>query len=94
MAADSTQTLISKPGRCRAKPCDPVVVAYGHYPLPVIAEPETKPWDAWGRGKAAKIGSLLRVLLHHNVSAYLSGHLHAAFGQRLHRLHDVPTGGD
>ncbi len=33
-----------------------------------------------------------QVLAEHNVSAYLTGHLHGAFGQRLHRLHATPAG--
>lgn len=71
-----------------------MLVVYGHYPLPLIAEPETKPWQGRvARAAPAKIGSLLQVLTHHNVSAYLSGHLHGAFGQRLHRLHKMPSGG-
>lgn len=31
--------------------------------------------------------TLPEVLQRHGTAAYLSGHLHAAFGQRLHRLH-------
>lgn len=78
---------------CRSGGCNPVIVVYGHYPLPLIAEPDTKPWQDRAAAAPLKTGSLLQVLTRHNVSAYLSGHLHGAFGQRLHRLHKVPTGG-
>jgi len=38
--------------------------------------------------------SLRGVLLHHNVTAYLNGHLHSAFGNKLHRMHrNGATGG-
>lgn len=36
---------------------------------------------------------LSQLLAQHNVSAVFSGHLHSAFGQRLHRLHATPSGG-
>ena len=73
---------------------------YGHYPLPVIAEPDTKPWQGFGGVGRARTGSraeqqapLLEVLHRHGVAAYLCGHLHSAFGPRLHRLHAAPGGG-
>ena len=78
---------------CRTPACQkftqPSLVVYGHYPLPVIEEPETKPWVRPAKGAEAldNQGSLLEVLTGQNVSAYLSGHLHAAFGQRVHRMH-------
>lgn len=73
---------------------------YGHYPLPIVAEPDTRPWQGFG-GVAKVVGGayaghqapLLQVLSGHNVSAYLCGHLHGAFGPRLHRLHAAPDGG-
>ncbi|EIE20379.1 Metallo-dependent phosphatase [Coccomyxa subellipsoidea C-169] len=75
----------------RSQGCSPALVTYGHYPLPVIAEPDTKPWSGQGDSRA-RTGSLLDVLTQHGVSAYLSGHLHAVFGQRVHRLHRAPDG--
>lgn len=79
---------------CRTRECNPPVIVYGHYPLPTIQEPETKPWVAPAMGRQRpQQDDLLRVLTRHNVSAYLSGHLHAAFGQRVHRLHRTPTNG-
>jgi hypothetical protein len=36
---------------------------------------------------------LPQLLADHGVAAVLSGHLHSAFGQRLHRLHPTPAGG-
>lgn len=70
-------------------------MTYGHYPLPVIAEPDTKPWIRGGEGSAdTKTGSLVDVLTNHGVTAYLSGHLHGVFGQRVHRMHVSPDGGD
>ena len=68
---------------CRTLACQkaarPSLVVYGHYPLPVIQEPETKPWAGPAKGREAHgtQGSLLEVLTGQNVSAYLSGHLHA-----------------
>ena len=29
---------------CRARGCEPEVIAYGHHPLAVIAHPDTRPW--------------------------------------------------
>ena len=70
------------------------MIVYGHYPLPTIQEPETKPWVAPAMGRERpQQDDLLKVLTRHNVSAYLSGHLHAAFGQRVHRLHKTPLTG-
>lgn len=71
-----------------------MVVVYGHYPLPVIQQPETKPWANSAMGSTAhQKPDLMSVLTRHNVSAYVSGHLHAAFGQRVHRMHRTPTKG-
>lgn len=67
---------------------------YGHYPLPTIQEPETKPWVSPTVGtERPQQADLLAVLTRHNVSAYISGHLHSAFGQRVHRMHKTPTKG-
>ncbi|CAL8465131.1 g4666 [Coccomyxa elongata] len=82
------QTLIA----ARSQECSPALVVYGHYPLPVIAEPDTNPWRKGGAG-GAKTCSLMEVLTQHGVTAYVSGHLHAVFGQRVHRLHSAPDGG-
>lgn len=69
-------------------------MVYGHYPLSTVQEPETKPWVASAVGaQVPEQAALLEVLTRHNVSAYLSGHLHAAFGQRMHRLYRTPTRG-
>ena len=57
------------------------VLAYGHYPLEVVTRSPYNP----GPDKAGK--SLRELLMHHNVSVYVAGHLHSAFGQKLHRLH-------
>lgn len=89
----SDNMLITQYCRHRSQGCSPAVVVYGHYPLPVIAEPDTKPWRAGGAG-GAKTGSLMEVLTQHGVTAYVSGHLHAVFGQRVHRLHSAPDGGE
>jgi hypothetical protein len=65
-------------------------VAYGHYPLEVIGHGETNPWWPWGVVKPQHKGlapSLRQVLMDHNTSAYLNGHLHSAFGNKLHRMH-------
>ena len=84
---------------CRTLACQkaarPSLVVYGHYPLPVIQEPETKPWAGPAKGREAHgtQGSLLEVLKGQNVSAYFSGHLHAAFGQRVHGMHRAPGRG-
>ena len=67
------------------------IVAYGHYPLEVISHPDTGPWWPWGvvhpRHKVGMPPDLRHALLKHNVTAYLNGHLHSAFGDKLHRMH-------
>lgn len=70
----------------------PFFVAYGHFPLSVIAHPETDPWWLFASRKASPAATLKQVLLRHSVAAYLNGHLHSAFGQRLHRLHPGANG--
>mmetsp|Transcript_39538 Transcript_39538/g.100239 ORF Transcript_39538/g.100239 Transcript_39538/m.100239 type:complete len:752 (+) Transcript_39538:262-2517(+) len=65
--------MIAAQGNCTPAP----VIAFSHYPLSVIRYPRTP----------AKGETLPEVLQRHGTAAYLSGHLHAAFGQRLHRLH-------
>ena len=75
---------------CRAGGCSARIIAHGHFPLEVIAYPETHPWWLFARTSSRlppHMQTLRRLLVHHGVSAYLNGHLHAAFGQRLHRLH-------
>lgn len=89
----SDKVLITENRLHRSQGCSPALVVYGHYPLPVIAEPDTNPWRVGGTD-GAKIGSLMEVLTQHGVTAYISGHLHAAFGQRVHRLHSAPDGGE
>ena len=80
---------------CRAREgCAPALVLYAHYPLPVMAEPDTKPWQGVAASAARpRRGTLLDVLTRHRVTAALSGHLHSAFGRRMHRLHAAPQGG-
>lgn len=72
-----------------------MLVVYAHYPLPVIAEPDTKPWQGFvgAAQQQPKQETLLEVLTKRHVTAVLSGHLHSAFGRRVHRLHATPGGG-
>lgn len=45
------------------------------------------------RPAAAKVCTLEEVFSSHDVAAYLSGHLHDVFGDRLHGLAPKPGGG-
>jgi hypothetical protein len=45
------------------------------------------------RAAQAGIATVQDVLQRHGAQAYLAGHLHGVFGQRLHRLHPGPDGG-
>ncbi|RMZ56666.1 hypothetical protein APUTEX25_002755 [Auxenochlorella protothecoides] len=78
------------PRRCSASSPAPPVVAFGHYPLSTV---DTEA-GAWPLGTLRRLArpllqptGLLAELLRLNVTAYLSGHLHGAFGQRLHAMH-------
>ncbi|GFR52373.1 hypothetical protein Agub_g14933 [Astrephomene gubernaculifera] len=77
----------------RAANCSPSYIAYGHYPLSVTSyvvqqsPADPKPVN---NGQQSSLSSVQEVLLRHGVTAYLSGHLHGAFGRRLHRLHRSP----
>lgn len=84
---------LDQPPSCRA----PTLV-YCHYPLSTI---DSSPAHAPGppgillhaAHPARAMQGLTLLLAEHNVSAVFSGHLHSAFGQRLHRLHTTPRGG-
>ncbi|GIM02325.1 hypothetical protein Vretimale_7204 [Volvox reticuliferus] len=67
--------------------CSPPYIAYGHYPLSTIAYPGRR---RTGASEAAAAASVQQILVRHGVSAYLAGHLHGAFGHKLHRLHKAP----
>ncbi len=74
--------------------CSPTVLAYGHYPLQVIAQAETRSAAAHPAGKGSRgWRSVKEVLLSHGVAAYVSGHLHSVFGRCLHRLVPNSFGG-
>lgn len=64
------------------------MLAYGHYPLEVIAHSSFLPI----RPEQHVLGAthLRTVLARHGVSTYVAGHLHAAFGSKLHRMHAYP----
>lgn len=76
----------------------PTVLAYGHYPLGTLEQPP-RTWPgplglpALALRSASSMQGLAALLAARNVAAYLSGHLHAAFGARLHALHPTPAGG-
>lgn len=61
----------------------PPVIAFSHYPFSVVRYP--RPLSASAPPQDA--ATLPELLSRHGCTAYLSGHLHATFGQRLHRLH-------
>ncbi|GLI63519.1 hypothetical protein VaNZ11_006504, partial [Volvox africanus] len=75
----------------RAVGCTPPYIAYGHYPLSTISYPGRRRTGASGAAAAA---SVQQVLVRHGVSSYLAGHLHGAFGHKLHRLHKAPIATD
>lgn len=75
-------------GKCRKNGCEGTsVLAYGHYPLEIVVRPEHGPPRLAFGTRAHQSTTLKQILLQHNVSTYVAGHLHAAFGQRLHRVH-------
>ncbi|EFJ51718.1 hypothetical protein VOLCADRAFT_87455 [Volvox carteri f. nagariensis] len=73
----------------RGANCNPPYIAYGHYPLSTIAYPGRR----IAGGAAERAASVHQILVRHGVSAYLAGHLHGAFGRKLHRLHAGPIAG-
>eukprot|EP00210_Caulerpa_lentillifera_P005648 g5401.t1 len=60
--------------------CDPVYLAYGHYPLSMIAKDSSSP-------VAGDQGELKRLLLKYGVKTWLFGHLHDEVGNHLSRIH-------
>ncbi|KXZ43817.1 hypothetical protein GPECTOR_80g177 [Gonium pectorale] len=85
------QRLADHVASMRSAGCSPTYIAYGHYPLSTIAYVPlyglSTNATAAVPAAAGNSDTVQDVLLRHGVSAYLSGHLHGAFGRRLHRLH-------
>ncbi|EFN57681.1 hypothetical protein CHLNCDRAFT_50941 [Chlorella variabilis] len=76
----------------------PLILAYCHYPLSTVdSSPRHVPGPPGillhAMRSVRPMQGLTQLLAQHNVSAVLSGHLHSAFGQRLHRVHATPSGG-
>eukprot|EP01025_Chloroclados_australasicus_P000482 TRINITY_DN10247_c0_g1_i3.p1 TRINITY_DN10247_c0_g1~~TRINITY_DN10247_c0_g1_i3.p1 ORF type:complete len:726 (-),score=42.15 TRINITY_DN10247_c0_g1_i3:283-2460(-) len=63
----------------------PQIVVYGHHPLCVLSYTDVPLWK-----QALNIQQvdtkLEDIFLKYNVSAYINGHLHTKFGDRLHRM--------
>ena len=67
--------------------CEDVpLLSYGHYPLGVMTDPGASPLNPASRGLSGG-KDLVQLLLRHNVTMHVAGHLHAAFGRKLHRMH-------
>lgn len=74
------------------------VISYGHFPLSTLS---SVPKD-FGWGAMSAVGALrhafrsvhcmqgMAKIIAEFSTVYISGHLHAAFGERLHRLHSIP----
>ncbi|KAG2482524.1 hypothetical protein HYH03_018541 [Edaphochlamys debaryana] len=97
--SDLHRELTASAAALEAADCDPPppTIAYGHYPLSTIGYPlfPTPPPPSSAPSSApdpAPGSTLPAVLAAHGSGAYLSGHLHGAFGRRLHRLHAGPRG--
>ena len=71
-------------GCCRADGCSPAFLAYGHHPLSTVLHPSIPFWRQIDRSSPETIYGKLS---QHGVQVYLNGHLHSAFGQRLHKRH-------
>jgi hypothetical protein len=95
-AARGRAARAAPPAAC---PAAPPLIAYCHYPLSTVDVPGKG--AAWGPlGAAHHAARSVRSMGHGlgaalaqvNASAYLSGHLHTVFGERLHRMHPVADG--
>lgn len=71
-------------GCCRADGCSPAFLAYGHHPLSTVLHPSIPFWRQIDRSSPETIYGRLS---QHGVQVYVNGHLHSAFGQRLHKRH-------
>lgn len=84
-------------GACPESP--PPVVSYGHFPLSTIHHrPELPAWASLGGlgGLLHATGSVhtmqgVAAALADHADAYVSGHLHTLFGEKLHRLQPSPA---
>lgn len=97
LLAEVEARLLDVAARHPARCGPPVVVAYGHYPLSTLEQPPARWTPAvllhHALRNPASMQGLAVVLAAHNVTAYINGHLHSAFGHRLHRLHPTQAGG-
>eukprot|EP00887_Chlorella_sp_A99_P004749 scaffold4.g4749.t1 len=103
LLAEVEARLLDVAARHPARCGPPVVVAYGHYPLSTLEQPPAR-WTpavllhhalrnpASMQARLPCLWGLAVVLAAHNVTAYINGHLHSAFGHRLHRLHPTQAG--
>ena len=64
----------------------PPVLAYGHYPLATIARPLPRAAAPPSPSKTTRPPPVASSLTAAGASTYIAGHLHAVFGDRLHRL--------
>ena len=78
------------PNHCQRPP----LLTYGHFPLSTVRHPRMTPsWmgpaTAWLQATSSAHASqgLVTLLLNHKAAVYVSGHLHAAFGEKLHAVH-------
>ena len=74
------------------------VISYGHFPLSTLSSvPKDFGWGAMSavgalRHAASSVHCMqgMAKIIAEFSTVYISGHLHAAFGERLHRLHSIP----
>ena len=77
--------------QCRSNGCAPAFLAYGHHPLSTVLHPDIPFWQKIDRSSTL---TLYGMLSQHGVQAHVNGHLHSAFGQRVHMLHKTRVGGE
>lgn len=75
---------------CRSNGCAPAFLAYGHHPLSTVLHTAIPFWQQIDRTSTS---TMYGMLSQHGVQAHVNGHLHSAFGQRVHMLHKTKAGG-
>ncbi|GMH42561.1 hypothetical protein BSKO_10480 [Bryopsis sp. KO-2023] len=89
LVAEVSETLAMVSRYNLAQGCSPTMIAYGHYPLGLIAYTERSRWPLGTEARALK--RVEHILMDHGVAAFLCGHLHDKFGLRLHKLWSTGT---
>lgn len=92
----STQGADARPELAQVLDMQALATCFGHPATRKLSRAygiSVLPWShACRLSKMCLFQGMAQLLADFNVSAYVSGHLHAAFGERLHRLHPTPAG--